>query len=80
MEKEICIFKEEVSKKIDREQTKVWLAKKHNKRVEYIFKIGEEQFSPVQEIAENGKYILFGQNTGSKLNNYLEKMFVDCFN
>ncbi|GAB6137152.1 hypothetical protein [Halanaerobaculum tunisiense] len=62
MENEIYTFKTEISNLIDKNQMKVWLAKKHGKRVEHVFKIGTEQFIPPQTIVENADYVLLGQN------------------
>ena len=74
MENEIYTFKEKIKELITTQKQKVWLAKRHGKRIEYLFKVGKEQFSPPQKIAEAERYVLFGQNVGG-LRQELRKLF-----
>lgn len=71
--KEIYTFKTMVQQLIDQQQMKVWLSKKRGKRVEFLFKVGTEQFVSPIKIFENDDYILFGQNINKKLKNKLLK-------
>jgi hypothetical protein len=79
MEKEIYTFKNKIKEVINEEEMKVWLAQKYSKRAEYIFKIGEEQFLPPQEIAKNNNYVLFGQNIEDNEMQVLKKTFIKYF-
>jgi len=72
-------FKNKVEELIDREDMKVWLTKKHGRRVEYIFKVGTEQFSPPIQLAEAGNYILFSQGTSEKVEREMQELFVDFY-
>lgn len=80
MEKEISIFKDKVGQIIDEKSMKLWLTKRIGKRVEYLFKVGEEQFSNPQKIAVNDDYILFGQKIDKELATELELLFNTYFN
>lgn len=75
MEKEIFTFKERIEEIIDKKKMKLWLSKKIGKRVEYIFKVGQEQFSSPQKIAEDKNYILLGQGIDERLSKKLEDDF-----
>ncbi|AGB42496.1 hypothetical protein Halha_2624 [Halobacteroides halobius DSM 5150] len=66
MENEIYTFKTDVSNIVDKAKMKVWLARKYGKRVEHIFKVGEEQFTSPEVIVENSDYVLLGQNIKEK--------------
>ena len=80
MAKEIYTFKKRIKELIDLETMKVWLNKKHGKRVEYLFKVGAEQFSPPTKIAEEGDYVLFSQGTNNKLEGELKDLFFKFIN
>ncbi|TDX51780.1 hypothetical protein [Orenia marismortui] len=80
MKKEICTFREEIRKIIDQGYTKVWLNKKASKRIDYIFKLGQEQFIESEVIAENETFILLGQNIGANLKKKLEILFNNYLN
>ena len=75
MANEIYTFKKQAQELIDRDNQKVWLAKKQGKRVEYMFKIGAEQFSPAEKIVESKRYILFCQKIGKEKREQLKKLF-----
>ncbi len=74
MENEIYTFKQEIKKIITVEEQKVWLAEKYGKRIEYLFKVGEEQFSPPQRIVQAEQYVLFGQNV-AEIKKVLRRLF-----
>ncbi|GAB6099657.1 hypothetical protein JCM16358_15360 [Halanaerocella petrolearia] len=74
MENEIYTFKTDISNIINKAEMKVWLAKKYGKRVDHIFKIGEEQFTTPQTIAESSDYVLLGQNI-EEINEQLTDLF-----
>jgi hypothetical protein len=80
MKKEIYTFKEELSKLIDQDNNKVWLNKKASKRIDYIFKVGQEQFTSSEVIGENDEFLLLGQNIDKKLKDKLAILFNDYFN
>ena len=75
MANEIYTFKEQIKELIDVETMKVWLNKKHGKRVEYLFKVGAEQFSPPTKVAEKGDYVLFSQGINQELEQDLKDLF-----
>ncbi|MBM7557625.1 hypothetical protein [Halanaerobacter jeridensis] len=69
------IFKDKAKELIDEEEMKVWLSKKHGRRVEYVFKVGTEQFSPPTQLAEEGDYVLFSQGTTDEVEQELKELF-----
>jgi hypothetical protein len=72
-------FKNKVKELIDTEDMKVWLSKKHGRRVEYVFKVGTEQFSPLIQLAEAGDYILFSQGTSEDIEEKLRSLFAELY-
>ena len=72
-------FKNKIKGLIDEEEMKVWLSKKHGRRVEYVFKIGTEQFSPPHQIAEAGDYLLFTQGIEGELEAELKDLFKEFY-
>lgn len=76
MANETYIFREQAEEIIDEKEMKIWLTQKQGKRIEYLFKLGEEQFTPSQKIAESKKYILFGQNITSDQKQQLKELFI----
>ncbi|MBM7624182.1 hypothetical protein [Sporohalobacter salinus] len=76
MANETYIFKEQAEEIIDEKEMKIWLTKKQGKRIEYLFKLGKEQFDPPQKIAESKEYILFGQNINRDQNGKLKELFM----
>lgn len=75
MKKEIFTFREEISQIIDQGNVKVWLNRKEGKRVDYIFKVGQEQFTDSQLISENKEFLLLGQNIDDELKRKLVSVF-----
>ncbi|MGM0502076.1 MAG: hypothetical protein ACQERJ_06070 [Bacillota bacterium] len=73
----IYTFKKEVERLIDTETMKVWLNKKHGRRVEYLFKVGAEQFSPPNKITEQGDYVLLAQGITEDMEVELEDLFAE---
>mgnify|MGYP006281152977 CR=1 FL=1 len=73
-------FKDKAKELIDGEEMKVWLSKKHGRRVEYVFKVGTEQFSPPTQLAEEGEYVLFSQGTTDEMEQELKKLFGQFIN
>ena len=73
-------FKGKVEEVIDTEEMKVWLSKKHGRRVEYVFKVGTEQFSPPTQLAEKGDYVLFSQGTTDEVEQELKELFAEFIN
>ncbi|MFO7819989.1 MAG: hypothetical protein R6V17_07090 [Halanaerobacter sp.] len=74
-----CTFKKKVKELIEPEEMKVWLTKKHGRRVEYIFKVGSEQFSPPQQVAEKGDYLLFAQGVNEEVEDELQDLFTEFY-
>ena len=70
-------FKEEIKDLIESDKMKVWLTKRHGRRVEYIFKVGSEQFSPPIEVASAGDYLLFAQGVNEEVENELQDLFTE---
>ena len=70
---EIYTFKQTVKQLINEQTMKVWLAKKRGRRVDYIVKIGTEQFVSPITIYENDQYVLLGQNIHQSLKNKLKE-------
>jgi|GEM_PF-3237865 len=80
MKKEIYTFKEELSNAVNQDNVKVWLNKKEGKRIDYLFKIGEEQFTDSRVIGENKDFLLLGQNIDDELKEELSLLFNNYFN
>ncbi len=79
MEKEIYAFKSQLKEIIDKEKMKLWLAKKEGRRVDYVFKVGSEQFLAPEEIAKDNDYVLFGQNIKESYKKDLVLLFNQYF-
>ncbi|MCK8825758.1 hypothetical protein [Fuchsiella alkaliacetigena] len=75
MEPEIFAFKNKLSELIPAEEMKVWLCKKEGKRRNFIFKLGQEQFSTPQTVAENQEYCLLAQQIDEQLKKDLTAIF-----
>lgn len=65
--REIYSFKENIEDLVDKDNMKLWINKKQGRRVECIFKIGNEQFIESDILYEDEKYIIRGQNISKQL-------------